>query len=57
LHALEQRTGVEQLAEPEVVTTSGRQTQMRATDIKFIVTGYSFSGGGNGLGNIGGGGF
>jgi hypothetical protein len=55
LHALEQRTGVEQLAEPEAVTTSGRQTQMRATDIKFIVTGYNFSGGGGGL-NIGGGG-
>ena len=42
LHALEQRSGVENLAEPEVVTTSGRQTQMRATTIQFIITGFSF---------------
>jgi hypothetical protein len=33
LQALEKRPGFE-LAEPEVNTTSGRQTQMRATDIK-----------------------
>ncbi len=31
IHALEQRTGVEIWREPEVTTTSGRQTQMRAT--------------------------
>jgi general secretion pathway protein D len=31
LHALEQRSGFEELAEPEVTTTSGRQTEMRAT--------------------------
>ncbi len=31
LRNLEARPGVETLAEPEVVTTSGRQTQMRAT--------------------------
>ncbi|HZF01510.1 MAG TPA: hypothetical protein VE344_06395 [Methylomirabilota bacterium] len=42
LHALEQRTGVETLATPEVVTTSGRQAQMRATDIQYILTGFSF---------------
>jgi type II secretory pathway component GspD/PulD (secretin)/Tfp pilus assembly protein PilF len=42
LHALEQRTGVESLAEPEAVTTSGRQTQMRATDIEYILTGFGF---------------
>lgn len=42
LHALQQRTGVETLAEPEVVTTSGRQTQMRATDIQYILTGFEF---------------
>ena len=42
LHALEQRTGFENLAEPEVTTTSGRQTQMRATQIINIVTGYNF---------------
>ena len=42
IHALEQRTGFENLAEPEVTTTSGRQTQMRATDIMTIITGFSF---------------
>ncbi len=41
LHALEQRTGTETLAEPEVTTISGRQTQMRATQILTIITGYS----------------
>jgi hypothetical protein len=39
---LEQRSGFENLAEPEVTTTSGRQTQMRATDIKTIITSFSF---------------
>jgi Flp pilus assembly secretin CpaC len=29
IHALEQRSGFENLAEPEAVTTSGRQAQMR----------------------------
>lgn len=42
IKALEQRSGAEALAEPEVVTTSGRQTQMRATRLEFIVTGYDF---------------
>ncbi|MGA2788153.1 MAG: hypothetical protein ABSF60_11560 [Verrucomicrobiota bacterium] len=45
IHALEQRSGFENLAEPEVTTTSGRQTQMRATDIKTIITSYSFQSG------------
>ncbi|HXF11450.1 MAG TPA: hypothetical protein VN625_11745, partial [Desulfuromonadaceae bacterium] len=49
IHALEQRGGVETLAEPEVVTTSGRQTQMRATDIQYIVTGFNFEAGNAGL--------
>lgn len=49
LHALEQRTGVETLAEPEVVTTSGRQTQMRATDIQYILTGFGFQQGNNNI--------
>jgi len=53
IHALENRSGFEQLAEPEVVTTSGRQTQMRATDIKTIVTGYSFQNGGGGTATVG----
>jgi len=42
LHALEQRSGTEELAAPEVTTTSGRQTEMRATEIQYIITGYSF---------------
>ena len=42
LHALSQRSGTETLAEPEVVTTSGRQTQMRATRVIQIITGFSF---------------
>jgi general secretion pathway protein D len=42
INALEQRTGSETLAEPEVVTTSGRQTQMRATVLQTIITSYSF---------------
>jgi general secretion pathway protein D len=42
IHALEQRTGTETLAEPEVVTTSGRQTQMRATQLLTIITSFSF---------------
>jgi beta-lactamase regulating signal transducer with metallopeptidase domain len=33
LHSLEALPGAETLAEPEVVTTSGRQTQMRATTL------------------------
>ena len=48
IKALEQRTGVETLAEPEVTTTSGRQTQMRATQIKNVVTGFSFDNGTSG---------
>jgi Flp pilus assembly secretin CpaC len=42
LHALEQRSGFEELAEPEVTTTSGRQTQMRATQIITVITSFSF---------------
>jgi general secretion pathway protein D len=48
IHALEQRSGFENLAEPEVTTTSGRQTQMRATDIKTIITSFSFQQGAGG---------
>jgi general secretion pathway protein D len=42
LHALEQRAGTEELAEPEVTTTSGRQTEMRATEIITVITGFNF---------------
>ena len=42
IHALQQRSGYEALAEPEVTTTSGRQTQMRATQIITIETGVNY---------------
>ncbi|HEU6449646.1 MAG TPA: tetratricopeptide repeat protein [Verrucomicrobiae bacterium] len=42
LRALEQRSGFETLAAPEVTTTSGRQTQMRATVVQTVVTGFDF---------------
>jgi len=42
IHALEQRSGDQELAEPEVTTISGRQTEMRATVIQPVITGYSF---------------
>jgi hypothetical protein len=41
IQALEARQGTEILAEPEVVTTIGRQTQMRATQILTVVTGLT----------------
>ena len=41
IHALEKRDGVETLAEPEAVTTSGRQTQMRATNLRTVLTGIN----------------
>ena len=61
LHALEQRGGFETLGEPEVVTTSGRQAQMRATSIVTVITDFTFQqgtsvgGGGAGGGAAGGG--
>jgi hypothetical protein len=42
LRALEQRTGVENLGEPEVTTTSGRQTQMRATSVVTVIIGLNY---------------
>jgi type II secretory pathway component GspD/PulD (secretin) len=42
IHALEQGKEVENLAEPEVTTTSGRQTQMRATEIITVITNFVF---------------
>ena len=42
LRALEQRDGVVALAEPEFTSTSGRQTQMRATQIINVVTNIVF---------------
>jgi general secretion pathway protein D len=52
IHALEQRSGFENLAEPEAVTTSGRQTQMRATDIMTIITSFNFNSGGGGTATV-----
>jgi general secretion pathway protein D len=43
IHALQQRSGAELLAQPEVTAQSGRQAQMKATDVKTIITGFSFS--------------
>jgi Flp pilus assembly secretin CpaC len=42
IHALEQRTGTESLAEPEATTLSGRQTQMRATEVITIISSFNF---------------
>jgi Flp pilus assembly secretin CpaC len=38
LQTIESKRGVENLAEPEVVTTSGRQVQMQATHIITVIT-------------------
>jgi type II secretory pathway component GspD/PulD (secretin)/tetratricopeptide (TPR) repeat protein len=43
IKALQQRQGAELLAQPEVTTTSGRQAQMKAAEIKTIITGFGFS--------------
>jgi type II secretory pathway component GspD/PulD (secretin)/tetratricopeptide (TPR) repeat protein len=45
MHMLQSRTGYENLAEPEATTISGRQTQMRATEVVNVVTGFSFNNG------------
>jgi general secretion pathway protein D len=43
IKALQQRQGAELLAQPEVTTTSGRQAQMKATDVKTVITAFGFS--------------
>ncbi len=55
VHAIENRTGADLLASPEVTTTSGRQAEMKATDVKTIVTGFSFSQNNAASGNTAGG--
>ncbi len=40
--ALESRAGVEELAEPEATTTSGRQMEMRATETITIITNFAY---------------
>ena len=42
LHTLELLRGAEMLAEPEVTTISGRQTQMRATELISVVTNVAY---------------
>ncbi|HEX3857014.1 MAG TPA: sigma-70 family RNA polymerase sigma factor [Verrucomicrobiae bacterium] len=42
LQTIRSKRGVETLAEPEAVTTSGRQTQMRATQIITVITNSIF---------------
>jgi len=42
LHVLESKPGVQELAEPEVTTSSGRQTEMRATQIITVVTNFAY---------------
>ena len=43
IKALQQRSGSEVLAQPEVTTTSGRQAQMKASEVKSVITSFSFS--------------
>ncbi len=40
--AFQSRSGIKVLAEPEVTTTSGRQTQMRATEVVTVITNMAF---------------
>jgi general secretion pathway protein D len=53
IKALQQRSGAELLAQPEVTTTSGRQAQMKAADVKSIITGFSFSQAQNATASVG----
>lgn len=57
VRALEQRGGINVLNAPEVTTVSSRQTQIKAVDVKFVVTSLDLnqtSGGGGGGGTTGG---
>ena len=53
LHALDQRDGSDVLAAPEVTTISGRQAQIKATEIKTVIVDFSFN---QSVGGVGGGG-
>lgn len=50
VRALEQRQGVNVMAAPRVVTMSGRQAEIKAVEVRYIVTGQDLSqtGGGGG---------
>lgn len=54
VRALEQRRGVDLLTAPKVTTLSGRQTQVKVVDVRYIVTdlgvGQTAGGGGGGIG-------
>jgi general secretion pathway protein D len=41
VRALQQRSGAELIAQPEVTTLSGRQAQMKAVEVKTVVTGIN----------------
>jgi general secretion pathway protein D len=56
IKALEQRSGVEMLSEPEVTVISGRQAQMKATEVKTVIIEYSFDQNVGNVGGVGGGG-
>lgn len=43
IRALEQRGGVDVLSSTEVTVISGRQAQMKATDVKTVIIDYDFS--------------
>jgi len=49
LHALEQRGGFETLGEPELTTMSGRQAQMRATQVVTVIIDFNFQQGQGGV--------
>ena len=59
IRAMEQRQGVDLLSAPKITTLSSRQAQIKAVDIRYIVTdldlGQTSSGGGGNNGNAGGG--
>lgn len=57
IHALEQRTGVELLVAPKVTTLSGRQAQIKTTEIRSIPVEIEATQNANNLGFGGGGGF
>ena len=43
IKALQQRSGAEVMAQPEVTTTSGRQAQMKAAEVKSVITSFSYN--------------
>jgi hypothetical protein len=56
LHAIDQRDGSDVLSAPEVTIISGRQAQMKATEIQTIIVDFSFSQSVGGFGSgVGGG--